>query len=225
MVFHPDRDVWDIGVSIICPYGNMWKDEMNQYYQLLYDELDSGKKQWLISSQDEWKLFTKENEELAWQTYDQIYHGGTIMRIFEAEIYYVSIDNYEDKKKEYEIIVKYSKIGINMSLPIAFGICNQHQSVYMILSWVEGQELEEVLPCLSIRFQYNLGRSAGEILRKIHSISVSEIDMPSETKKNKKLLQLSKYEKSNVRIVDDEIALKFIYDNIDKIWNEKPVYQ
>jgi aminoglycoside phosphotransferase (APT) family kinase protein len=136
-----------------------------------------------------------------------------------------SIDKYEDKKKEYEIIIKYSKTGINMSMPIAFGICNHHQSVYMILSWVEGQDLEEVLPGLSIGEQYYLGRMTGEILRKIHGISVSENDMPSETKKNKKLLQLSKYEKSNVRIADDEIAVKFVYDNIDKIWNEKPVYQ
>lgn len=136
-----------------------------------------------------------------------------------------SIHQYEKKKKEYEIINKYLKTGIHMSRPIAFGICNHNQNVYMILSWVEGQDLVEALPSLSIEKQYHLGRMAGEILRKIHSISVDEIDLPFETKKNKKLLQLSKYENSNLRLEDDKSAVKFVYDNIDKIWKEKPVYQ
>lgn len=134
------------------------------------------------------------------------------------------IAQYEDKKKEYEIITKYSKTGINMSIPIDFGMCNNNQNVYMLLSWIEGVDLEEVLPKMSADEQYKLGRMAGEILRKIHSIPVDEDDMPTETKKNKKLWQLSRYENSNVRIKDDEIAIKYVCDNIDKIWSEKPVY-
>lgn len=49
--------------------------------------------------------------------------------------------------------------------------------------------------------------------------------MPAKTKREKKLLQLSKYETSNVRIENDEIALKYVKDNIHNIWKEKPVYQ
>lgn len=136
-----------------------------------------------------------------------------------------TIDKYKDKKREYEIITKYSKTGINMSMPIAFGTCNNNQKVYMILSWVEGQDLEEILPSLTEEEQYKLGRMAGKTLKKIHEISIEDIDMPSETKKDKKLLQLSKYEKSNVRIANDELAVRYVYDNIDNIWNEKLVYQ
>ena len=140
------------------------------------------------------------------------------------------ISKYEDKKKEYEIIQKIAdeanalKIDINMSMPIEFGVCNDGQNVYMILSWIEGVDLEEVLPDLPVDEQYKLGRKAGEILKKIHSIAVTENDMPVETKKNKKLIQLSKYENSNVRIENDEWAVRFVYENIDKIWKEKPVY-
>ena len=32
-----------------------------------------------------------------------------------------SIDKYHEKEKEFEIITKYSKLGINMSMPIGFG--------------------------------------------------------------------------------------------------------
>lgn len=36
--------------------------------------------------------------------------------------------------------------------------------------------------------------------------------------------QLSRYEESHVRIDGDEIAIKYVKENIDLIWKEKPVY-
>ena len=80
------------------------------------------------------------------------------------------IGAYEYKKIEYEIITKYSRLGINMSMPIEFGTCNEGKNVYMLLSWVEGRDLEEVLTELSEQEQYKPGRQAGIILRKIHSM-------------------------------------------------------
>lgn len=136
-----------------------------------------------------------------------------------------SIDEYDEKKKEFDIITKYSKLGINMSIPVEFGICNENKHVYMILSWVEGQDLETVLPDLPEDEQYKLGRLAGSILKKIHSIPVDEKDIPANTKAEKKLLQLSRYEASNVRIANDEIAVNYVKENINRIWQEKPVYQ
>lgn len=132
---------------------------------------------------------------------------------------------YDEKKKEFDIITKYSKLGIPMSMPVEFGVCNQKQSVYMILTWVEGQDLEAVLPKLPGNEQYAVGRQAGNILKKIHSIPVEEGDIPADTKLNKKVWQLSKYEQSNVRVANDETAVQYVKDNIHKIWKEKPVYQ
>lgn len=134
------------------------------------------------------------------------------------------IEAYENKKKEYEIIIKYSQLDINMSMPIKFGICNEGKNVYMLLSWVEGSDLEEVLPELSEQEQYKLGRQAGIILRKIHSIPLDPADVPVTTKREKKLMQLARYEESNVRIFGDEIAVAYIKDNINSIWNKTPVY-
>ena len=124
------------------------------------------------------------------------------------------IDNYDKKKKEFDIITKYSKLGIPMSMPIEFGVCNQNKSVYMILTWVEGQDLETVLSDLPENEQYALGRLAGDILKKIHSIPVEEKDIPANTKEDKKILQLSRYESSNVRVTNDEIAVKYVKENI-----------
>ena len=134
------------------------------------------------------------------------------------------IEAYEAKKKEYEIITKYSQLGINMSMPIEFGICNEGKNVYMLLSWVEGRDLEEVLPKLSEQEQYKLGRQAGTILRKIHSIPLDPADVPATTKREKKLMQLVRYEESNVRISGDDIAVAYVKDNINSIWQKTPVY-
>ena len=81
-----------------------------------------------------------------------------------------------------------------MSQPIDFGICNNGKNVYMLLTWVEGKDLEEVLSDLTEEEQYQLGRQAGKVLKKIHSID------------------------------GDEITIKYVKENIDLIWKEKPVY-
>lgn len=130
----------------------------------------------------------------------------------------------EEKKREFGIITKYAQTGINLSAPLEFGICEDGKSVYMLLNWVEGRDLEEVLPELTEGEQYALGREAGEILRRIHSIPLSPEDVPTETKKPKKLRQLALYEESDLRIPGDETALRYVKENIHRIWKEKPVY-
>lgn len=167
-----------------------------------------------------------------WKSIEPIYKGWsndrkyyiTTMDEKQLLLRISDIDQYEVKKKEYEIIKKYSMLGIHMSMPIDFGICNDGTNVYMLLTWIEGNDLEDVLSGLSEKEQYQLGRKAGEILRKIHSIEIDNDDRPTGTKKPKKLFQLSLYEESNVRIAGDDIAIKYVKDNIDKIWKEQPVY-
>ena len=136
-----------------------------------------------------------------------------------------SAEEFEQKKKEYEIICKYAKLGFEMSKPLSFGLCNSGEHVYMLLTWVEGEDLEEALPKLSEKEQYELGRSAGRILRQIHSIPVEAEDVPEQTKQAKKLWQLGRYEESQVRIANDETAVQYVKENIDKLWLEPPVYQ
>lgn len=81
-----------------------------------------------------------------------------------------AISEYEDKKREYDIIKRMSAIGINMSEPIDFGICNGGKSVYQLLTWCEGVEAKELLPTLSEQEQYEFGLEAGRILRKMQAV-------------------------------------------------------
>lgn len=136
------------------------------------------------------------------------------------------ISAYESKKKEFEIVKKYSKLGFAMSSPVDFGICNDGKNCYMLLIYVEGKDLEEALPTLSEKDQYLLGREAGKILKKIHSIPIDERDIPTKTKRERKLFQLSRYEEAtHLRVENDEKVIEFVKNNIDLIWKQNPVYQ
>lgn len=68
--------------------GDMWKAEMEKYLDLLMEELNDDKKKWVSQSQEKWEISTKDNEELSWQVYDQMHHGGSIMSNLAASIYY-----------------------------------------------------------------------------------------------------------------------------------------
>ncbi len=128
-----------------------------------------------------------------------------------------------EKQKEFEIIQKYAGLGFPMSQPLEFGV--QNDQVYMLLTWVEGEDLETVLPRLSEDEQYRLGREAGSILRLIHSLPVAVSDLPKQTKRERKLWQLSQYEASSLRLADDETAVQYVKDHIGLIWTQPPVYQ
>ena len=138
-----------------------------------------------------------------------------------------SLESYDIKRKEFEVITRYQKTGITMSQPLDFGVCgNSHErKTYMLLSWIEGQDLGDILPSLPESEQYRLGRSAGTILRKIHALQIHEDELPAQSKAPRKLQQLQAYLESDVRISNDKIAVAFVGENIDKIWQEQPVYQ
>lgn len=129
----------------------------------------------------------------------------------------------EKKKKEYEITRKYASLGFPMSQPLSFGLCEE--GVYLLLSWVEGDDLERVLPAMSEAEQYRIGREAGTILKRIHALPLDPADVPTTTKREKKLRQLAAYEQSAVRIPGDEAAVRYVKEHIGLIWREPPVYQ
>ena len=142
--------------------------------------------------------------------------GDCLLRLAEAAA-------FDAKKKEYEILQKYAALGFPMSQPLDFGLCAD--GVYMLLSWVEGEDLETVLPTLPETAQYRLGCEAGRILKQIHSIPVDPADRPITTKREKKLRQLSRYEQSQVRIKGDGAAIQYVKDNVGLLWRLPPVYQ
>lgn len=88
------------------------------------------------------------------------------------------ISEFKRKEVEYGLIRQFFALNIPMPQPIDFGVCNNNTEVYTLLSWINGEETEIIVPQLPINEQYNIGKDSGEILKKIHALT------PVETNKS-----------------------------------------
>lgn len=84
------------------------------------------------------------------------------------------ISEYDTKKSEYELMKKLNSLHIPMPKVFDFGVCNGNTSVYILLEWIEGQEVEESLPMMNEEGQYLLGKKSGKILKLVHSLHIGE---------------------------------------------------
>lgn len=69
----------------------------------------------------------------------------------------------------FEVQQKVAALGIPMCHPIAFEIAS-NGTAYMLQTWIDGQDAEDVIPQLSASQQYAYGLTAGRILKQIHTI-------------------------------------------------------
>jgi len=94
------------GVNITVEYGDMWKGEMEKYYDLLYKQLSGEGKEILVESQKKWEGYSETNNELKWKINDEVHKGGTIISIFSAYNYY---ERYRERaiflKEEYDMLM------------------------------------------------------------------------------------------------------------------------
>ena len=80
------------------------------------------------------------------------------------------ISEYDRKSMMYRMMEQVSALGVPMSRPISFGVCDDGNSVFQLLSWCDGDTADAVLPSLPEAEQYELGIKAGGILRIVHSL-------------------------------------------------------
>ncbi len=126
-----------------------------------------------------------------------------------------SMDNYNAKKKEFSYLSKLKNLGLNISLPIEMGICNDGKSTYTIFTWIEGEDAHVLIPKLSRESQYRLGYDAGEILRGIQSIDIHE-DLESwEARYTRKIhKKIDDYYKCELKLPGGEIPIQYLRDNL-----------
>ena len=91
-----------------------------------------------------------------------------------------------------------AELGVPMCRPVEIGRCEE--GVYMLQTWIEGQDAELVIPNLSNEEQYALGLASGRILKKIHTVPAPE-DWPEwEVRFNKKMdRKIQAYQEGAVR--------------------------
>lgn len=124
------------------------------------------------------------------------------------------ISQYEIKKREYEELKLLSTMDLLISGPVDFGICNDGKSVYLLLTWIDGEDAESILPNLSVTEQYRLGIKAGEFLKQIHKISAPQNISNWEKRFNHKIdVKMANYQACDIRFPGDDRFISYIEDN------------
>ena len=124
------------------------------------------------------------------------------------------ISQYERKKTEFEMMKQVAALGVPMSQPLDFGICDNGKSVYSLLTWCDGEDVEIDLPRLTETEQYVLGIKSGEILKKIHSIPApKELEEWSTHFNRKTNYRLERYKACSIKFDGDNKIIDYIENN------------
>lgn len=96
------------------------------------------------------------------------------------------ISLYDKKKKQFELLQKNEELDINCSRPVEFGKLDEDK-IYMLLTYLEGESAEDVLPRLTNEEAYKLGEEAGRVLQKLHNIPVDTSNLSWKEKYEEKI--------------------------------------
>lgn len=115
-------------------------------------------------------------------------------------------------------------LGIPMCEPVDFGRCSQ--GVYTLQTWIDGQDAEAVVPGLPPERQYALGREAGAILKKLHTIPAPPDQPDWESRFNRKMdRKIQMYQECPFRYEGGEAFLDYIRHNRHLLKNRPQCYQ
>jgi aminoglycoside phosphotransferase (APT) family kinase protein len=124
------------------------------------------------------------------------------------------ISLFDDKEQEYGNIMRLSQNDILIPKPIEFGLCNGGKNVYMLLTWIDGEAVEDVVSNLDESLQYQLGYSSGRLLRKIHDYSTvdSKINWGTEYENNIENM-INEYKSTSISIHYEQEIISYIHAN------------
>lgn len=122
------------------------------------------------------------------------------------------IEQKERKSVEFEFMKRVEALGVPMCKPITFGTCDE--GVYLLQSWIEGKNFEEVITMLTDKEQYDYGVQAGKILKKIHTIKVSDTHEKWETQFNCKIeKKIQMYKECPIKYENGQFFIDYINKN------------
>ncbi|HII00268.1 TPA: phosphotransferase family protein [Methanosarcinaceae archaeon] len=180
------------------------------------------------------KIYNEIPDSCKWKTVEAINKGWS-----NDQKYYVrtaddrelllrisDISQYENKKQDFEAIKQLDNIDILISHPIDFGICNNGQSVYSLLTWIKGEDARTVLPRLSNKEQYQLGVKAGEVLRTMHQIPAAKNQMPWSERFNRKINRnITHYKACGIHLKGADKIIEYIEQNRYLLENRPQCFQ
>ena len=130
---------------------------------------------------------------------------------------------YDDKKTIFEKLKQAAALNLNTPHPVDFGLCDDEESVYLLLTWVEGDDALSVLPNMSSSQQYLLGNKVAEVLLKLHGLPVPEdIEPWGSWFRREEVQDRIDFYNDNVRSHEGDLLVKYLLDNQDLL-NNRPI--
>ncbi len=134
------------------------------------------------------------------------------------------IERYEARKALFTMLERLKELNIPMCKPVEFGICKD--GVYTLLTWIEGEDAEGVIPLLPETEQYNLGLKSGEILRYIHSLPAPASQEEWYDRFNRKTnIKIQKYRDCPLSFKGDDKVIEYIQSNRELLINRPQCFQ
>ncbi len=129
------------------------------------------------------------------------------------------ISHYDAKKAEFDMVNHLFSLKLNMSKPIDFGVFNNKSKVYILLTYIPGDQAEILLKNLSKELQYNLGFEMGQQLKKIHSINYTDKTKWKEWYVNRIYNRIELYNKCGINQPIIEDFKKYLINNLNVLDN------
>jgi serine/threonine-protein kinase len=125
------------------------------------------------------------------------------------------IAELERKQGEYNMLKRVSAIGIKTNTPVDFGYCGGGKSIYQLLKWLDGEDLESALPKFTDAEQCELGIKSGKLLQKIHTLSAPENAELWSVRFRQKIKHCTDvYNSNDFKSPHIEPIIKYLHDNI-----------
>lgn len=127
------------------------------------------------------------------------------------------------KEEEFHVMQQLEGLGLSMCRPVK--LWWDETAVYALQSWVEGEDLENVLPGLPEHEQYRLGLVAGRQLRIIHSVPAYEgCESWQQSYARKVQRTMERYEKCSLKLQQEPFFLKQVQQGLSLL-ADRPVMQ
>lgn len=124
----------------------------------------------------------------------------------------------------FQMLKQVEQLGIPMCRPVEYGACPE--GVYILLTWINGEDARTTIPKFPVSEQYSLGREAGAILKKIHSIPAPESQPEWESRFNQKIdRNIRMYHDCPIRFEGDSHLLRYIAENRHLLKNRPQCFQ
>ena len=134
------------------------------------------------------------------------------------------LERLDQRRELFRVQKTAEETGVRMCAAVETGVCEE--GVYLLQTWVHGQDAEDVLPDETEERQYALGMDAGKMLQKLHRIPAPADQADWEKRFNAKMdRKIAMHRQCPVQYAGAEHFIRYIEENRHLLKNRPQSFQ